>query len=64
MCYAGAMGDHFALIYILKSKTELSTSNIKRLLELLSAYSLNVYYMRGKVMVLSDLLSRVSEDTF
>ena len=32
-------------------------SRIKRLLEVLSAYSFNLYYMKGKDMILSDFLS-------
>ena len=50
--------DHLALVHILKSKTEPATTRIKRLLELLSAYSFNLYYMKGKDMILSDFLSR------
>ena len=50
--------DHLALVHILKSKTEPATTRIKRLLEVLSAYSFNLYYMKGKDMILSDLLSR------
>ena len=53
-----AIVDHLALVYILKSKTELATPRIKRLLEMLSAYSFNLYYMKGKYMILSDFLSR------
>ena len=53
-----AIVDHLALVHILKSKTEPSTTRIKRLLEVLSAYSFNLYYMKGKDMILSDFLSR------
>ena len=35
---------------------------IKRLLEVLSAYSFNLYYMKGKDMILSDFLSRQGVD--
>ena len=38
------------------------TTRIKRLLELLSSYSFNLYYMKGKDMVLSDFLLRQSND--
>ena len=34
--------DHLALVHILKSKTEPATTRIKRLLEVLSAYSFNL----------------------
>ena len=36
-----AVVDHLALVYILKSKTEPPTSRIKKLLDILSAYSSN-----------------------
>ena len=52
-----AIVDHLALVHILKSKTEPATTRIKRLLEILSAYSFNLYYMKGKDMILSDFLS-------
>ena len=35
--------DHLALVHIIKSKTEPATTRIKRLLEVLSAYSFNLY---------------------
>ena len=54
--------DHLALVHILKSKTEPVTPKIKRLLEALSAYSFNLYYMKGKDMILSDFLSRQGID--
>ena len=40
------------------SKMELPTNRIKRLLEILSSYSFNLYYIKGKDMILSDFLSR------
>ena len=40
----------------------LATSRIKRLLELISSYSFNLYYMKGKDMVLSDFLLPQSND--
>ena len=57
-----AIVDHLALVHILKSKTQPATPRIKRLLEVLSAYSFNLYYMKGKDMILSDLLSRQEID--
>ena len=57
-----AIVDHLALVHNLKSKTEPATPRIKRLLEVLSAYSFNLYYMEGKDMLLSDLLSRQEID--
>ena len=38
------------------------TTRIKRLLELISSYSFNLYYMKGKGMILSDFLSQQNND--
>ena len=57
-----AIADHVALVYILKSKAEPATTRIKRMLEVLSVYSFNLYYMKGKDMILSDFLSRQRTD--
>ena len=54
--------DQLALMHIIKSKTELATPRIKRLLELISSYSFNLYYMKGKDMILSNFLSRQTHD--
>ena len=54
--------DHLALTHIIKSKVEPATTRIKRLLELISSYSFNLYYMKGKDMILSDFLSRQKND--
>ena len=53
-----AIVDHSALMHIIKSKMKPATTRIKRLLELISSYSSNLYYMKGKDMVLRDFLSR------
>ena len=47
---------------IIKSKAQPATTRIKRLLELISSYSFNIYYIKGKDMVLSDFLSRQKND--
>ena len=52
-----AIVDHLALTHIIKSKVEPATTRIKRLLELISSYSFNLYYMKGRDMILSDFLS-------
>ena len=57
-----AIVDHLALTHIIKSKAELATTRIKRLLELISSYSFNLYYMKGKDMILSDSLSKQKND--
>ena len=51
-----AIVDHLALMHIIKHKMELVTTRIKGLLELISSYSFNLYYMKGKDMILSDSL--------
>ena len=53
-----AIVDYLALIYIIKSNVELATTRIKRLLEILSFYSFNLYDIKRKDMMLSDFLSR------
>ena len=45
----GAIVDHLALMHIIKSKTEPTTTRIKKLVELISSYSFNLYYMKGKI---------------
>ena len=57
-----AIEDHLALMHIIKSKMEPVTTRIKRLLELISSYSFNLYYMKGKDLILSDFLSRQKND--
>ena len=57
-----AVVDHLAIMHIIKSKVEPVTTRMKRLLELLSSYSFNLYYIKGKDMVLSDFLSRQKTD--
>ena len=57
-----AVVDHLAIIHIMKSKMEPATNRIKRLLEVLSSYSFNLYYIKGEDMVLSDYLSRQMGD--
>ena len=54
--------DYLALAYIIKSKAEPATTRIKILLELISSYSFNLYFIKGKDMVLSDFLSRQNHD--
>ena len=50
--------DHAAVTQIMKAKTEPATTRIMRLLDRLSAYSFNLYYVKGRDMILSDYLSR------
>ena len=41
---------------------EPATTRIERLLELISSYSFNLYYMKGKDMILSDFLLQQDND--
>ena len=59
-----AVVDHLAISQIMRSKAEPATSRIKRLLEVLSSYSFNLYYIKGKDMILSDFLSRQKIDDY
>ena len=54
--------DHRALPYIMKSKNLPATGRIIRLLEHLAGYSFNLYYVKGKDMILCDYLSRIAVD--
>ena len=57
-----AVVDHLVIMHIMRSKAEPATTRIKRLIELLSSFSFNLYYIKGKDMVLSDFLSRQKTD--
>ena len=57
-----AVVDHLAIMHIMRSKVEPATTRIKRLLEVLSLYSFNLYYIKGKDMILSDFLSKQDVD--
>ena len=46
----------------MRSKVEPVATRIKRLLEMLSSYSFNLYYIKGKDMILNDFLSRQKID--
>ena len=50
--------DHAVVTQIMKARTEPATIRIMRLLDRLSAYSFNMYYVKGRDMILSDYLSR------
>ena len=49
-------------MHITKCKVEPATTRMKRLLEVLGSYSFNVYYIKGKDMILSNFLSRQKHD--
>ena len=50
--------DHSALVYIIKSKKELPTLRLAKLIEVLLAYAFKVQFLKGKDMFVSDFLSR------
>ena len=50
--------DHVTVAQIMKAKTKPATTRIMRLLDRLSAYSFNLYYVKGRDMILADYLSR------
>ena len=49
--------DHVAVTQILKAKTEPVTTRIMRLLDRLATYSFNLYYVKGRDMIMVDYLS-------
>ena len=54
--------DHLALVHILKAKRELPTLRLKKLIENLSEYKFDIYFLKGKEMHISDFLSRHPDD--
>ena len=54
--------DHLGIMHIMRSKVDLATAIIKRLLEVLSSYSFNLYYIKGKDMIISNFLLRQNVD--
>ena len=56
-CEFDAAVDHVAVAQIMKAKAEPATTCIKCLLERLVSYSFNLYYVKGKDMILADYLS-------
>ena len=46
----------------MKSISKPATNRIKRISEVLSSYMFNLYYLKGKDIVLSDFLSRMKGD--
>ena len=53
--------DFLAVVQIMKAKTEPATPRIMRLLDQLSAYSFNLYFVKGKDMVWVDYFTRHRE---
>ena len=57
-----AIVHNLALMDIIKCKMEPATTRIKRLLELISSYSFNLYYMKGNDMILRVFLLPQNND--
>ena len=57
-CEFDAVVDHAAVAQIMKAKAEPATTQITCLLERLASYSFNLYYIKGKDMILADYLSQ------
>ena len=54
--------DHSVLVHILKAKREPPTLRLKKLIENLSEYQFDIYFLKGKEMHISDFLSRHPAD--
>ena len=54
--------DHRAIPYIMKAKSLPAITRIMRLLEILSGYAFNLYFVKGKDMKICDFLSRIDVD--
>ena len=46
-----------------KNKTKPAANTVKRLLEVLSSFSFNLYYIKGKDVILSSFISSLKQDT-
>ena len=57
-----AIVDHLALTHIIKSKAERATNRINRLIEVLSSYSFNLYYIKVNICYSVIFLSRQKHD--
>ena len=57
-CEFDAAVDHLEVVQVLKAKTEPAIPRIMRLLDQLSFYSFNLYFVKGKDMMLADYFSR------
>ena len=57
--YFKVLVNHKAIEYMIKNKTEFSTSRLKTLLLKLSEYTIDLKYQKGSEMHTSDTLSRL-----
>ena len=58
--YFQIVTDHSALTHMVKSEREIPTLRLKKLFEKLSAYNFDIFYQKGKELVICDYLSRAS----
>ena len=58
-CYFDCVVDHLAIVQIMKSKNQPATKRIARFIEVLGRFCFNLYYIKGKDVILSDFLSRI-----
>ena len=61
--YFEVLVDHKAIEYMIKSKTESSTTRLKSLLLKLSEYTIDLKYQKGSEMHTSDTVSRLQNIT-
>ena len=54
--------DHKAVVQIMKSKDDPVTDRVKTLIRKLSPLPFNLYYVKGKDLILTDFLSRIRSD--
>ena len=54
--------DHKAVVQIMKSKDDPVTDRVKTLIQKLSPLPFNLYYVKGKDLVLTDFLSGIRSD--
>ena len=54
--------DHKAVVQIMKSKDDPVTDRVKALIRKLSPLPFNLYYVKGKDLILTDFLSRIRSD--
>ena len=57
-CEFYACADHAAVVHMMKAKTKPATSCVMLLLDRLSLYSFNLYYIKGKHVILAEYLSK------
>ena len=61
--YFEVLVDHKAIEYMIKGKTESPTTRLKTLLLKLSAYTIDLKYLKGSEIHTSDTLSRLHNFT-